>query len=288
MLTLVLMVALVLIALTAELPKMVSQIRHDREEELIHRGAQYSRAIKKYYKKFGAYPVRVEQLEDTNHLRFLRKRYKDPMTGQDFRLLHFGDVQLSTKLPGMTTGPGIAPGSGITGSPFSGSPGFNVPSPTQPSSGQPTNSPVPDSQGSGFSTGSSGSSSSSSSPSSSSSSSSSASSSSSSLTGGKGQTFGGGPIIGVASTSEKQSFHVFNQKDHYKDWEFIYDPTADRGALITGPYNGVQSLGGGQIPGAVSPGQMQPGGISSSPFGQPQSPFGQQQSPYGQQQTPNH
>ena len=32
------------------------QMKRDREEEMIHRGTEYARAIKKYYKKFGRYP----------------------------------------------------------------------------------------------------------------------------------------------------------------------------------------------------------------------------------------
>src|SRR5262249_35436766 len=78
------------------------QYQRDREEELIHRGVQYSRAIKNYYKKLGRYPTRIEDLENTNNMRFLRKRYTDPMnrdsqTGKerDFKLLHFTDVQMS-------------------------------------------------------------------------------------------------------------------------------------------------------------------------------------------------
>src|SRR5213079_1562041 len=71
------------------------QIQRDREEELIHRGVQYSRAVRRYVKKFGRYPMRVEELENTNNMRFLRKRYKDPVTGQDFKVLHLGEVQLA-------------------------------------------------------------------------------------------------------------------------------------------------------------------------------------------------
>jgi hypothetical protein len=84
--------------------------------------------------------------------------------------------------------------------------------------------------------------------------------------------------MGVASTSEKQSMHVFNQKDHYKDWAFIYDPTFTRAqGLIKGPYTGIQTFGGGQIPGAVSPNQMtsgqsQTGSPSPSISGQQQQP----------------
>ena len=57
---------LMMIALTAAAPRMAQQIKRDREIEMIHRGDQYSRAIKRYYKKFGRYPGRIEDLENTN------------------------------------------------------------------------------------------------------------------------------------------------------------------------------------------------------------------------------
>ncbi len=77
------------------------QIQRDREEEMIHRGVQYSRAIKKYFKKFGRYPTSLNDLENTNNLRFLRKRYKDPITGKDFKLLHYSEVQMMSMGAGM-------------------------------------------------------------------------------------------------------------------------------------------------------------------------------------------
>ncbi len=46
---------------------------------MIHRGVQYSRAIRTYYKKFGRYPTKLEDLDNTNNMRYLRKHYKDPM-----------------------------------------------------------------------------------------------------------------------------------------------------------------------------------------------------------------
>src|ERR1700744_1079687 len=64
-------------AMTANITE---QIKRDREEEMIHRGVQYTRAIKRYYKTFGSYPATLEALENTNHVRFLRQRYKDPLT----------------------------------------------------------------------------------------------------------------------------------------------------------------------------------------------------------------
>src|SRR5271166_2736389 len=79
MLYLLLTVALMAIFVAAIAPTIAFDIKRDREEEMIHRGVQYSRAIRGYYKKFGRYPVKLEDLESTNNQRFLRKRYKDPL-----------------------------------------------------------------------------------------------------------------------------------------------------------------------------------------------------------------
>ena len=110
LLAVLLMMALMVIAATYEAPRVVQQLKRDREEEMIHRGTEYARAIKKYYKKMGSYPSTIEQLENTNNIRFLRKRYKDPLTKDGkWTLLHYNDVinTLAT-----TGGPGI-PAAGL-------------------------------------------------------------------------------------------------------------------------------------------------------------------------------
>ena len=56
LLTLMLVLALMTIALLAALPSIKQEIRRDREEEMIHRGTAYMRAIQRFYKKFGRYP----------------------------------------------------------------------------------------------------------------------------------------------------------------------------------------------------------------------------------------
>ncbi len=126
LLSLLLIVALLVVAAAAVLPSISFEIKRDREQELIHRGVQYSRAIRSYYKKFGRYPTRIEELESTNNLRFLRKRYKDPITGQDFKLLHFGEVKMAFNAP-------LAGASNINGTPSLNNPaGFG----SQPQPGE--------------------------------------------------------------------------------------------------------------------------------------------------------
>src|SRR5215469_8340219 len=102
LLVLLLFVAVLSISFLAVVRKLEFQVKRDREEETIHRGVQYSRAVRRYFKKFGRYPTRIEELENTNNMRFLRKRYKDPMnrdpkTGEerDYKILHLQDVRMS-------------------------------------------------------------------------------------------------------------------------------------------------------------------------------------------------
>jgi hypothetical protein len=39
----------------------------------------------------------------------------------------------------------------------------------------------------------------------------------------------------VASVSKDKTIREFNKKDHYNQWQFIYDPTTDRGGLLMTP-----------------------------------------------------
>src|SRR5438874_13515413 len=84
------------LALMAVAPNVARQIQRDREEEMIHRGQQYDRAIRKYYKKPGRHANSVKDLLDTNHLRFLRQDSKDPMTEDGkWRLLYVAAQQIT-------------------------------------------------------------------------------------------------------------------------------------------------------------------------------------------------
>ncbi len=133
LLAILLMVALMTIALTYEAPRIVQQLKRDREEEMIHRGTEYARAIKKFYKKFGRYPTSMEQLENTNNIRFLRKRYKDPLTKDGkWTLLHYTDVaSLLVGAGGPGTPAAALGGQGLQAPGSSNSP-FGSSSPTAP------------------------------------------------------------------------------------------------------------------------------------------------------------
>jgi len=308
LITLMLALALITIAMLTVLPEIGQQIRRDREEEMRHRGTAYMRAIQHFFKKFGRYPMRVEELENTNNLRFLRKRYKDPInrdpaTGQekDFKLLHQTDITLNNgPVLALTPGQNLLPGQGGPQGQgaFGGSPG-GVGGPQgavgafgaqpgglqqagnagiqNPAGGDPSNS----SPGNASSGNASSANPSSGNPSDTEGNSNSPGSnspgSSPSNSGFNGPTLGGGPILGVASTSKAKSIRVFYDKNHYNDWLFIYVSQGDRGGLLTGPVslNGpTGNLGGlppgvggnlpGQAPG-VSPNGSQPQSPPTSP-----------------------
>ncbi len=239
MMTLLLIMAMMAIFAAAIVPEITFDIKRDREEEMIHRGVQYSRAIRAYYKKFGRYPAKIEDLENTNQLRFLRKRYKDPISHQDFKLLHFGEAKMSLSglgggmipganpagsIGGLTGAPGLSQPSNLGGNNTLGAGSSSVfgqssglggggfgPSPqgtVQTATGDPSQSPSDTGQGS--TSGDSGS--------------------------GSPQVFGGMPIVGVASVSKDQTIRIFDKKKKYSEWQFVYDPTLDRGLLITTPY----------------------------------------------------
>jgi type II secretory pathway pseudopilin PulG len=223
---LMLVVALLAIVAAAVAPSVAFRVRRDREEEMIHRGVQYSRAIRRYVKKTGRYPSRLEDLENSNNIRFLRRRYKDPITNKDFKLLHVGEVQLTSApvIAGATpiaNAAAPAGGAALLGAATAMMAGAGA----QTGPGSPLNPPKDsadsnDKDASGNP------------------SASDASKSTSNQTGGDQLTstvFGGGPIVGVASTSKVQSIREFNHKNHYNQWQFIYDPSMDRGGLITTP-----------------------------------------------------
>jgi type II secretory pathway pseudopilin PulG len=267
------MVAMVLIILSIAAPKMAADIERDREVELVHRGQQYVRAIKLYYKKFGAYPPNLDALEKTNEIRFLRKRYKDPVTGKDeWHLIHFGENKTpsygffgqplggtgGSTLAGVgpggvgqnigqniggsssqsafgssSAGGGLFGGSSFGGNSNSGTStgtigatGTTATTGTDPNAGTAagnaggtagatttgTGTATDPTAGSGTpGTGTPG-------------------SGSTGTIGGStnGQTFGGGGIIGVESTSPKLAILEWKKKKHFNEWEFWYDPNADR------------------------------------------------------------
>jgi type II secretory pathway pseudopilin PulG len=87
------------VMMTVALPVYTTAARREKEAELIFRGEQYARAINMFQRKYGnAIPPNLDVLLNE---KFLRKKYKDPITGEDFQLLSPG-----TPIPGQGTPPG--------------------------------------------------------------------------------------------------------------------------------------------------------------------------------------
>jgi hypothetical protein len=91
MLLVFVMAASVAIMLYRELPRVAFEAQRQKEELLIARGEEYKRAIQLYYRKTKQYPPTMEALENTNGVRFLRRKYVDPITGKsEWRIIHIG------------------------------------------------------------------------------------------------------------------------------------------------------------------------------------------------------
>ena len=246
------------------------EIQRDREVETMQRGKQYIRAIQLYYRKFHAYPPNVDALVKTNEIRFLRKKYIDPMTGKDdWKPIQFGQNKAPTAMGffgqplagssiggiGPSGGNGLNGATGINGQPGSnsafgsnsfGSSSFGSNSPGSNGSG----SSLFSSNGSGTSPGSTpGTNGSSTDGSSSSDPNGNGSAGSGPGNGFGGQTFGGAGIIGFSPGSPKQSILVYKKKNHYNEWEFVYDPLMDQMTMGSGG----AGLGGQPVSGSSNP-----------------------------------
>jgi type II secretory pathway pseudopilin PulG len=231
------MLALFIIALAVAAPRVAKAIQREREIETMHRGKQYIRAVKLYYRKFGRYPPNVDALVNTNEIRFLRKKYADPTTGkEDWKPIPVGmNKTQSTGFfgqpivgsgggTGLSGSPGMAPGLGgasPSGSAFSNtgttpgsgssslfspsSPSGAAPNPSADPSGSASSAPTTDASGNPIA----------------------ATGSSTGSAFGAGPTLGGLGVMGFSPNSPKQSILVLHKKNHYNEWEFFYDPAAD-------------------------------------------------------------
>jgi hypothetical protein len=120
------MAAGIAIALMTQMPRVCFETQRDREQMLIDRGEQYQRAIGLYVRKWNRYPNRIEDLENTNSIRYLRHRYVDPMTGKDdWRMIHAGPGGMLTDSL-VQKAPGLGPdGKPLLQSGMPGSSGMN-------------------------------------------------------------------------------------------------------------------------------------------------------------------
>jgi len=88
--------AAIAMAFYVEIPRVAFESQRNREQLFIDRGLEYKRAVQLFYRKYRTYPQTLDDLQTTRNIRFLRQRYADPLTGQDYRLLHVGPGGLLT------------------------------------------------------------------------------------------------------------------------------------------------------------------------------------------------
>lgn len=187
------------LSMTVAAPQLIRQIQRDREVETMQRGKQYIQALRLYYTKFGSYPPTLDALTKTNNIRFLRKKYIDPTSGkEEWKPVRFGQNKAPIAMGFF--------GKPLTSSTLAG---------TGPSGGNGVNgatsigAPATGDTGSTGATGSTG-------------------STGSTDSGLGGQTFGGGGIIGFSPNGTGKSILVYKTKDHYNEWEFVYDKIMDQ------------------------------------------------------------
>jgi type II secretory pathway pseudopilin PulG len=233
--------SVLLVTLSGAVINWQKAMQREREEELIYRGKQFMRAVELWQRKFpGTYPTTVDALLSTNNSRFLRKKWKDPITNSDeWRLLKMnpdGSISGLTVIPGSSPlGPSSFGGSGSSGS---GSGAGRTTGGTQGGTSSPTGtgraqqgSPVSRAGQSAFN-----------------------------------PVLGG--IVGIASKSEKESLKSYNGRSKYNEWEFVFIPRGPQpGAGQNTPQGGQpQPQGGAPTPGGRTP----PPGFPQQP--QPQAP----------------
>ena len=193
--TVLFLLAVMGLALAAAAPRLARQLQRDREVETIHRGKQYARAVKMYYKKNGGYPPNVDALTKSTglgNIRYLRKKYLDPMTGKDdWKPVQVGQNKAPTAmgffgkpLAGTSTGTSsLATGSIAGASPLTSSLSSSTTSTSSASGG---------------------------------------------TTSSTSSTFGGLGVMGFSPGLSKKSILVYKTKQRYNEWEFVYDPVADQ------------------------------------------------------------
>ena len=89
--------AIMAVMMTVAMPVWKQAARRDKEEELVFRGLQYAHAIGLFQKKYAnAFPPNLDVLVSE---RFLRRKYKDPITNDDFALILAGQNTATPQQP---------------------------------------------------------------------------------------------------------------------------------------------------------------------------------------------
>jgi type II secretory pathway pseudopilin PulG len=200
MVMLVVAITLLSIVVATVLPLMSTEIRREKEEELVFRGFQYAEAIRLFHQRNSRYPVKLEELLETKP-RVIRQLWKDPMTKDGKWGLIFQN-QGNPLQPQNPNDPN---------NPNPQGPNANNPQPLPPGVGvgggdtSDPNNPTPGLDGPQ-----------------------------------KGDVVAMGPIVGVYSKSPKSSFLVFYGHNRYDEWRFTEDlirQGSGRGSPIPGVGN---------------------------------------------------
>lgn len=247
MAALIIAMSIMALMMTAVMPVWKQTAQREKEEELVFRGQQYVHAIALYGRKYAnTAPPSIDVLVEQ---RFLRRKYKDPITSDDFQ-----PVLANQAAPAAGAGSGAQVGTrGRGGS------GPTLGAPQQTASTGRGTSPI--------------------------------------------GTPGAGPVgglTGVASKSKEKSIRLYNGRNHYNEWVFVYQPQIQapgagapgvgvpgRGGQPIDPFGrgGAGQRGRGQNPPGGRPGgpgfpngpQRGPGGRDTNPFSPGVTPFSPQQ-----------
>jgi type II secretory pathway pseudopilin PulG len=220
--------AVMMVLMSVAMPVWKTQAQREKEAELIFRGEQIARGINLYMRKMGgaSYPPSLDVLVQG---RFLRKKYKDPMTENDTSLPmnQRGEWDIVNAAGGVPGQGGASPqqpgGRGRGGAPATG---LSAPPSPRPGIGSPAGSPGP-SLG--------------------------------------GQTTVGG-MMGVRSKSKESSFKIYKGTGtHYNEWLFLFSTVSNRpGAPGRQAVPGLPGQRGAPVPG-MGPGRGR--GINIGPDG---------------------
>jgi type II secretory pathway pseudopilin PulG len=246
------------IMLSTAMPVYQTVARREREAELVFRGEQYARAIALFQRKYGnQLPPDVDVLIDQ---KFLRKKYKDPITGGDFQYLGAGSPELAQA---MSTTPQQAldtlRGRGAGGAGATGGRGTPLGAGSMSSPARQQQSTTQSSFGRGAPLGAQG-----------------------TVTNAGGRVTmqrspftaagqaanaqAGGGILAVASKSTQTSMRLYNGKNKYNEWLFM--------ATAASTQAGAPPGSGGQTPGGRGGAAGGRGGVGPGRSSPPPTPFG--------------
>jgi type II secretory pathway pseudopilin PulG len=224
MVALLIAMSIMSVMMTVVMPVWHQMAQREKETELIFRGQQYARAIGMFQRRAGpgALPPTLDVLVE-QHL--LRRKYKDPITGEDFLPLISGQpVPGTTPPPGTAQGGTTAGGRGAAATPTllgqsQAGAGASAFGPGRPA-GQTPGTP--------------------------------------------GATGAVGGIQGVVSKSKAKSIRLYNGRNFYNEWTFMFVPQVQAPGTATPGAPGAPGAGpGGRGRGLGPPGQPTtgPGGF---------------------------